>query len=58
MRAHLVDYNDNYIGIGIGIEIGIGITRNTKYCNVIFIAIHLFDDNIIIEFEDNEMKAF
>ena len=48
----MVNCNGNYNGIEIGI------TRNTKYCNVIFIAIHLFDDNIIIEFEDNGMKAF
>ena len=39
----MIDYNGNYI------EIGINITKNTKYCNVMFITIHLFDDNIIIE---------
>jgi len=42
-RAHLVDCNGNYIGIRIGI------TRNTRYCNVIIITIHLFGDNTIIE---------
>ena len=41
--AHLVDYKDNRIGIRIDI------IRNTKCCNVIFITIHLFGDNTIIE---------
>ena len=43
LRACLVDYNDNYIGIGINI------IRNTKCCNVMLITIHLFGDNTIIE---------
>ena len=42
-RAHLVDCNRNYIGIEIGN------TRNTTYCNIIFITIYFFGDNIIIE---------
>ena len=29
-----------------------------KHCNVIFITIHLFDDNTITEFENNGMKTF
>ena len=41
--AHLVDCNSNYIGLRISN------TRNTRCCNVIFITIHLFDDNTIIE---------
>ena len=40
----LIDCNGNYIGIGIGIK------RNTRCYNVIFITIHLFGDNIIIEY--------
>ena len=43
LRAHLVDYNDN------NIRIEICITKNTRYCNVILIIIHLFDENKIIE---------
>ena len=43
IRTRLVDYNSNYIGIRIDI------TRNTKYCNVMLIAIHLFGDNTIIK---------
>ena len=43
LRARLVNHNGNYI------EIGINITRNTKYCNVMLIAIHLFGDNTIIK---------
>ena len=41
--THLVDCNSNYIGLRIGN------TRNTRCCNVIFIIIHLFGDNTIIE---------
>ena len=41
--ARLIDCNSNYIGIGIDI------TRNTVYCNVIIIIIHLFCDNTTIE---------
>ena len=47
IRTCLVDYNSNYIGIRIDI------IRNTKNCNVMLIAIHLFDDNTIINSEDN-----
>ena len=43
LRASLVDNNGNYIGIGINI------TRNTKCCNIMFITIHLFGGNTIIE---------
>ena len=43
LRAHLVDRNSNYIGIGIDI------TRNAKRCNIMLITIHLFGDNTIIE---------
>ena len=43
LRALLVDCNGSYIGIGICI------TSNTRYYNVIFITIHLFDNNTIIE---------
>jgi len=39
----LVDCNDIYIGIGIGI------IRYIKCYNVIFVIIHLSDDNTIIE---------
>ena len=39
IKTRLVDYNSNYIGIRIDI------IRNTKYCNVMLIAIHLFGDN-------------
>ena len=41
--VRLVDYNDNYIGIGIGI------IRNIRRCNVMFITIHLFHDNTTLE---------
>ena len=43
IRIHLIDYNSNYI------RICICITRNKRYCNIIFIIIHLFSDNTIIE---------
>ena len=43
LRTCLVDYNSNYI------RIGICVTRNTRYCNIIFIVIHLFGNNTIIE---------
>jgi len=43
LRAHLVDCNGNYIGIGINI------TRNAKFCYIMVITIHLFGDNITIE---------
>ena len=39
----LVDYNNNYI------KIEIDITRNTRYYNVIYITIHLFNDSTILE---------
>ena len=41
--TRLVKCNGNYIGIRIDI------IRNTKYCNVMFIIIHSFSDNTIIE---------
>jgi len=43
VRARLVNYNSNCIGIGIGI------TRSTRRCNVILITIHLFGNNTIIK---------
>ena len=43
LRVHLVDYNDNYIGIGIDI------TTNERCCNVIIIPIQLFGNPIVIE---------
>ena len=43
LRTRLIDYNDDYIGIEISITI------NTRYYNIIFITIHLFDDNTITE---------
>ena len=39
----MIDYNDDYIGIEISI------TMNTRCYNIIFITIHLFDDNTITE---------
>ena len=39
----MINCNSNYIGIGIGI------IRNTRCYNIIFITIHLFGDNILIE---------
>ena len=36
LKARLVDFNDDYIGIRTGI------TTNTRCCNVILITIHLF----------------
>ena len=41
--AHLVDCNNNYIGIGIYI------TKNIRRYNVMLITIHLFGNNTIIE---------
>ena len=43
LRAHLVDYNGNYIGIRISL------TMNTRRCNVILITVYLFGNNTIIE---------
>ena len=43
LKACLVNCNGNYI------EIWIDIIKNTKCCNVMFITINLFGDDIIIE---------
>ena len=43
LMAHLVDCNNNYIGIGIYI------TKNIRRYNVMLITIHLFGNNTIIE---------
>ena len=43
LMTHLVDCKGNYIGIGIDI------IKNKRWYNVIFITIHLFGNNIIIE---------
>ena len=43
LKACLVEYNGDYIGIGICI------TNNIRCCNVLLVIVHLFGDNTIIE---------